>query len=109
MTKEFEFFPPKSIGRHDRQEQMKWATAAADLTAVHPCVRIFKDVCLYSQKAMFERGAEQRPGLEWDYTAAPYWIIFEGERAGETIPMRSVEDIAGFFHYNKDYWQSVEK
>ncbi|MDR2718614.1 MAG: hypothetical protein LBB89_11205 [Treponema sp.] len=106
MTEEFNFVPPKDIGRNDRERQMDWATAAANYTTVYSCVRLFDDVCLYSQSAMKQyRG--QFPEPDRDYSGAPYWLV--KKLTGEVIPMHSVQDIAGFFYWNTGYWESMER
>ena len=106
MAEQFNFMPPKNIGRYDRKRQMEWATEAANYTTVYSCVRLFEDVCLYSQSAMKEC-RRHLPEPERDYSGAAYWLV--KERTGEVMPMHSVQDIAGFFYWNTDYWKSMEK
>lgn len=108
MTEEFNFLPPKDIGRNDRKRQMDWAEAAANYTTDCSCVRLFEDVCLYSQRTMKEN-RRQFPEPDRDYSGAPYWLVWTGKRTGEVIPMHSIEEIARFFYWNTDYWESKER
>ena len=105
MANEQDFLPPKTIGRNDRLKQAEWAEAAANMTRYAsgdpPGLRIFDGVFLYSQGVM-KQYREQFPEPDRDYSGAPYWII--KERTKEVIPMHSIEDIAGFFYWNTDYW-----
>ena len=93
---------PENIDREDRQKQMDWATAAANCATHSPCVRLFDDVLLYSQSAM-KQYCGQFPEPDRDYSGAPYWIL--KERTKEVIPMHNIQDIAGFFYWNTDYWE----
>jgi len=101
----FDFFPPKDINRHDRKKQAEWAAMAANMTTVHNRVRIFEDVCLYSKAAMIER-RKLLPEPDIDYSSSTYWLI--KERTWEVLPM-DAQDIAGFFHWNIDYWESLKQ
>ena len=104
MANEQDFFPPKNIGREDRQMQAEWAEAAANMTRYAsgdpPGLRIFDGVFLYSQSVMKQyRG--QFPEPDRDYSDAPYWLM----KGQEVIPMHSIQDIAGFFYWHTDYWE----
>ena len=94
-------FIPKGIGKKDRHKQAEWAEAAANLTRYYNSVRLFKDVLLYSQSTAIQQ-REHLPEPDRDYSGAPYWLM--KEHTQEFIPMRSIEDIAGFFYWNTDYW-----
>ena len=101
MTKELDFFPPKTIGREDRQKQAEWAEAAANMTRYAARLRIFDGVFLYNQSVM-EQYRGQFPEPDRDYSGAPYWLM--KERTREVIPMHSIQDIADFFYWHTEYW-----
>jgi hypothetical protein len=110
MTKELDFFPPKTIGREDRQKQAAWAEAAANMTRYAsgdpPGLRIFDGVFLYCQNVI-KQYRDKFPEPDRDYSGAPYWLWYkevEG-RTKEVIPMHSIQDIADFFYWNTDYWE----
>jgi len=103
--KVFDFLPSKNIGRYDRNKQAEWAEAAANMARIYSRVRIFEDVCLYSKEAMIER-CELLPEPARDYNEYPYWLI--KELTWDVIAMQDIQDIAGFFYWNTNYWEKIK-
>ena len=103
----FDCMPSKDIGRQDRKKQMEWVAMVVCHAAYHPRIRIFEDACLYSKDAMIERrNLLPKRDRDTDFSSAPYWII--KEHTWQVIPIHGTQDIAGYFYWNTDYWESIK-